>query len=229
MNAQSNGGISTKHSVDEIRAFIVKAFRECATGAEPYSHWLLDDVLPEETGHAVAQLPFQAPDIGDTEGKRETHNAFRIFFSEENQERHPVCKKVAEAFQHPETVAVIEEVTGAKLKGASLRIEFAQDRHGFWLEPHTDIGPKRITFMNYLSDFDGAEKLGTDIFDNDHKRVGSAPAAFNQGFIFIPADDTWHGFVERPVGGVRCSLIINWVGPEWRNRQELAFPDQPSV
>ena len=45
--------------------------------------------------------------------------------------------------------------------------------------------------------------------------------------IFVPADNTWHGFEPREIPGVRQSLILNYVTPEWRAREQLAFPDQP--
>ena len=35
--------------------------------------------------------------------------------------------------------------------GTYLRIEFAQDIDGFWLEPHTDLGVKVFTMLLYLS------------------------------------------------------------------------------
>ena len=53
------------------------------------------------------------------------------------------------------------------------------------------------------------------------------PYAFNVGFSFVPGRDTWHGFDKRPIRGVRRSVIINYVKPEWRARHELAYPDQP--
>ena len=34
------------------------------------------------------------------------------------------------------------------------------------------------------------------------------------------------GFTPRAIRGVRRSLIVNYVKPEWRARHELAFPDQ---
>ena len=40
--------------------------------------------------------------------------------------------------------------------------------------------------------------------------------------IFIPGDDTWHGFIKRPIKGVRRSLIVNYVTGAWRDRYELA-------
>lgn len=224
-----NAAVAAPNSADDIRAALIRSFREADRQDRPYAHWVLDEVLPDATSRAILDLPFPAPVIDDTEGKRDTHNSTRVFFSQENQRTHSVCAAVAEALQHPETVAVMEEVTGAKLKGSSLRIEFAQDREGFWLEPHTDIGPKRITFIHYLVDWEGGETLGTDIYEDDetHTHAGASPAAFNQGFVFVPAKNTWHGFEPRPIPGIRKSLIINYVGPEWRNRQELAFPEQP--
>ncbi len=97
------------------------------------------------------------------------------------------------------------------------------------MEPHTDIGAKRLTFLIYLSDHPDAENWGTDIMDQAGHVLGRAPGSANRGLIFVPAADTWHGFVRRPILGVRRSLIVNYVGPEWRSRRELAFPGEPVV
>lgn len=217
------------NSADEVREFVIRSFRGSARHEFPYAHWILDEMVPEASARAVVKLPFPAPVIDDTEGKRDTHNSTRIFFSQENQAKFPVCDAIAQAYQHPDTVAAIKEVTGADLDGSSLRIEYAQDRDGFWLEPHTDIGPKRITILHYLIDLPGAETLGTDIYEDDeaHTHFGASPSAFNQGMVFVPAKNTWHGFEKRTIPGIRRSLIVNYVGPEWRNRQELAFPNDP--
>ena len=57
--------------------------------------------------------------------------------------------------------------------------------------------------------------------------IGSAPGGFGKGLMFVPGPDTWHGFARRRITGVRRSLIVNYVKPEWRSRHELAFSDQP--
>ncbi len=75
----------------------------------------------------------------------------------------------------------------------------------------------------YLSEDPGSEAWGTDILDRDLKIVATTPYRRNAGLIFIPRD-TWHGFHKRPIQGVRRSLIVNYVKPEWRSRHELAFP-----
>ena len=49
---------------------------------------------------------------------------------------------MAEAFQDRRVTSHIENVFGTDLKGTYLRIEFAQDIDGFWLEPHTDLAVK---------------------------------------------------------------------------------------
>ena len=51
-----------------------------------------------------------------------------------------------------------------------------------------------------------------------------APGA---ALAFVPSDNTWHGFAPREIKQVRKSLIINYVTPEWRAREQLASPDTP--
>ena len=194
---------------------------------DPYPHWALRSVLPAELCRAIVALPFAPPAIDDTRGKRETHNTTRIFVSEANRACHLACEALAEAFQDEATVALLQDVCDRPLAGGSLRIEYCQDTDGFWLEPRTDIGAKLFTMLIYLSDHPDAEQWGTDIFDARHNLVERASGAFNTGLIFLPAVDTWHGFSRRSISGVRRSLIINYVTPDWRSRGELAFPTEP--
>ena len=79
----------------------------------------------------------------------------------------------------------------------------------------------------YLSKGANCSHWGTDVLDESRTVVARAPYAFNEGLIFIPGSNTWHGFEKRPIDGVRKSIIVNYVGPEWRARQELCFPDKP--
>jgi len=205
-------------------AHALAASRQAET---PYRHWLLGNVLPAEILLGLARLPLTPASVGDTQGKRETHNASRIFLNPDVQARFPVCADLAAALQAPSIVTMLEQTCGAALAGNFLRIEYCLDTGGFWLEPHTDIGAKKFTFLIYLSDHPDAEAWGTDILDTDHRLVMRAPGTFNSGLIFVPGPDTWHGFSPRPIAGVRRSLIVNYVIPAWRSRQELAFPQAP--
>lgn len=192
----------------------------------PFAHWLLADVLPADVAHALAGLALPPPVVGDTRGKRETFNQQRLFLAGERL-GDPACHALACAFQSPAIVHRIEAATGTALGGTSLRIEYCQDTGGFWLEPHTDIGAKRFTMLIYLSDGPGAAAWGTDLYDGPDRWAGRAPAPFNSGLVFVPGADTWHGFRPRDIRGVRRSLIVNYVVPEWRARHELAFPALP--
>ncbi len=210
-----------------IKSHFLRCLDGCEAGTEPYNHWFLADVFPEGISAAIRDLPIAPAEIEETQGKRETNNGSRVFFSVENRARYEACRQVAEALQDPATVARLEEVCGVELKGGSLRIEYCQDTDGFWLEPHTDIGAKLFTMLVYFSTDPEAGGWGTDIYDQDMSHVATAPYAFNHGIIFIPGTDTWHGFHKRPINGVRKAIIVNYVKDEWRARHELAFPDRP--
>lgn len=210
---------------------IIDTFRQCLAAStretQPYRHWLLKDALPADSARAIRALPFAPAAIAAMDGKRETNNQSRIFFSEVNRGRFAVCEEVAAALQDRKATEAIEQTCGVALDGTHLRIEYCQDTAGFWLEPHTDIAEKSFTMLVYLSDEPGSEAWGTDIYDRGLNYVGSAPCGFNRGLIFIPGQDTWHGFRRRPINGVRRSIIVNYVKSNWRARHELSFPDAP--
>jgi hypothetical protein len=197
----------------------------CAT--HPYRHWLVAEILPDAVCDGITALPYTAPVVLETYGKRETNNASRSYFNLEARERYPVTDALAQALQHPETVAAIERQCAVSLAGTSLRIEYCQDTDGFWLEPHTDIGAKRFTMLIYLARDPDCESWGTDVYADPERLVTTVPYHFNTGMIFVPGQDTWHGFHKRPIHGVRKLIIVNYVGAEWRARHELAFPETP--
>lgn len=211
-------------------ATVSRSFAHALAGADaaqqPFRHWLLDAVLPDDIPAALARLPFTPPGSG-TLGRRETHNEERSYCGIVNRRRFAVCDALARGLQARQAVLAVERLCGIDLAGTYLRIEYCQDTDGFWLEPHTDIGAKRVTILIYLSPDADSSDWGTDLYDSQLKLVDRAPYRFNAGITFVPAKDTWHGFEPRPISGIRRSLIINYVSPEWRSRHELAFPDQP--
>ena len=208
-----------------IAAHFADCLEQAVRDDDPYTHWLLDGALPEAVLRGIDALPFQPPPVGDTLGRRETHNSTRLFFGAGEQAAFPVCAALAGALQGAGAVRAIERVCGVALGGLSLRIEYCLDTDGFWLEPHTDIGAKKFTMLIYVSDDPGSEDWGTDICAPDGTVLATTPYERNGGLIFIPGSDTWHGFHRRRIAGVRRSLIVNYVGAEWRARHELAFPE----
>jgi len=193
----------------------------------PFRHWVLDELLPSDVIGRVAELPFGAPDLNGQSGTRELHNEQRRYFDREAIEAFPVCAEVADAFRSWHVVETIERVTGASLDGTFLRIEFAQDSSGFWLRPHTDLGVKQFTLLCYVAP-DARPELGTDVYHDAQRWACRIPFRPGVGLAFVPADNTWHGFEPRIIGGVRKSLIVNFVSRDWRARDQLAF-DEPVV
>lgn len=212
---------------EKIEHQFEKSLENASRSEKPYRHWLLSDVFPPSTIAELQALPLKHFSLEGISGRRELHNKTRTYLDKENNSRFPVCRSISSFFNKPETARTIERYFQTDLNGSNLRIEFAQDSDGFWLEPHTDIGVKLFTMLVYLSDEPGHERLGTDIYASPDKHVGATPFAPGLATVFIPAEDTWHGFEKRPITGIRKSLIINYVKPEWRAREQLAFPDLP--
>jgi hypothetical protein len=193
----------------------------------PYAHAFLERVFPESTLREMVDLPWAATDLDGVSGRRELHNDQRRYFDADAVSSLSVAGEIAEAFQGWRMIRLLHDELGIDLSGTFLRIEHCQDVDGFWLEPHTDIGVKRLTLQCYLCDDGEHQELGSDIYADPATRVGRAPFGRNKAMLFIPNAYSWHGFERRMIRGVRKSLIINYVTNEWRAREQLAFPDEP--
>jgi hypothetical protein len=158
-------------------------------------------------------------------GRRELHNDARQYFAGEVLANHPVARSVADSFQSPAVVRAFAELTGAPLEGTYLRVEYAVDQDGFWLEPHTDLGVKALTLLIQLP-AEGQADLGTDIYGGPDDWRERAAFDWNAALMFVPSDRTWHGFEPRSISGVRRSVIVNYVTEDWRAREQLAFPTE---
>ena len=211
---------------EAIAANLCASFEAAKRSDAPFPYWLTTGMLPGDVVQEIDALPVSAPEIGDTLGKRDTHNSTRFFFGAKARLDHEVCDDLAHALQSADVVDCLIELTGAPLREGHLRIEYCLDTNGFWLEPHTDIGAKLFTMAIYLSRDPGSDLWGTDIYDGEGKLVATAPYIRNCGLLFVPSATSWHGFRKRPIHGVRRSLIVNYVKPEWRAREELAFPER---
>jgi hypothetical protein len=214
-------------TADAIVSTLIASFQKARRTDRPYAHWFLDRCLPPGALDALLALPFEAPSLGGLSGKREVHNGTRKYFDADNGAKFPIVRALADALQDERVTGVVEHVFGTRLDGSYLRIEYAQDMDGFWLEPHTDLGVKLFTFLLYLSKDASHANLGTDIYDGGKRHVGRSPFASNTAMVFVPSDITYHGFEPRKIEGVRKSVIINYVTDAWRAREQLAFPDQP--
>jgi len=212
--------------VEAAKAALAASLKGAPRSEAPYRHWDLSNIFGAETVAALSSLPFPAPELGGVSGARELHNNTRRYFDQDNIAAFPVCRTIAETFQDDDVVSLIEQTTGANLDGCYLRIEYAQDVDGFWLAPHTDLGVKKLTMLYYLGDEDQAD-LGTDIFVDGETWSKRSTFTADSALVFVPSNNTWHGFKSRPINGVRKSVIINYVTDEWRAREQLAYPSRP--
>ncbi|HZK99333.1 MAG TPA: hypothetical protein VFC47_05500 [Caulobacteraceae bacterium] len=209
-----------------VQACLRAAFAAGTKFDQPYDHWMVGPVFPDAVAEALSGLPFAAAGVEGVSGKRELHNDTRRYFDAANNARLAACAAVSDAFQSDAVALAIQAATGADLAGSYVRLEYAQDTDGFWLEPHTDLGVKRFTMLIYLARA-GQEDLGTDIY-RDHETWAKRTAfVSNSALVFVPGADTWHGLERRPIAGVRKSLIMNYVTDGWRARDQLAFPTTP--
>ena len=212
-------------SLDAVIAGLCGAFAGAAAYEHPFTHWTVSPVFPVVLADALATLPFRTVRLNGVSGKRELHNDQRHYFNRETNARFQVCADVAEAFQSAAVVNAIARLTGADLAGGYVRLEYAQDTDGFWLAPHTDLGVKTFTMLIYLGGEDQSE-LGTDLYADPQTWAKRTPFIGNTAVVFTPGDKTWHGLAPRPIKGVRRSVIMNYVTDAWRERGQLAFPDQ---
>ncbi len=212
--------------VKNIEKSVEHAFQNAERFDAPYQHWTLNNLFPSEIADMLPSIEFPIQDLGGVSGKRELHNDTRHYVDTKNRRQFKSFALIADTFQSTSMAQTIEKFTGADLNDTFLRIEYAQDVEGFWLEPHTDLGVKRLTVLIYLASNTDNNDLGTDIFDSEKKDFKRATLEHNAAMMFVPSDNTYHGFNERKFTGVRKSLILNYVTKDWRDREQLAFPDQ---
>jgi hypothetical protein len=214
-------------AVAEIAEHFTAAVRRSRREDRPYRHWRLADVFPEALCTGILTLPIVPPALGRTDGTRASYNDRRSFITPLLRANFPTCAALAEALQRPEIARLMAETCDIPVAGSYLRMEYIQDIDGAWLEPHRDIPEKLFSMVVYLFTGPDAKEWGTDIYDADRRWVGRSSGEFNSGVIFVPGPATWHGFEPRPIIGVRRLMEINYVRPDWRDRDQLAFPDRP--
>jgi hypothetical protein len=209
-----------------VAEHFVAALDAAERADRPYRHWRLKDVLPEAMCVGILSLPLPPPVVGATDGTRASFNDKRLFFNAARVSRYAPCAVLAEALQRPEVARALERALDIPLDGSFLRMEYIQDLDGAWLEPHCDIPDKLFSMVIYLCTGPDAADWGTDIYDGDRRPIGRSSAEFDSAVIFIPGRNTWHGFEKRPIEGIRRLMEINCVR-NWRDRDQLAFPDRP--
>ncbi len=211
----------------EVARHFCRSVKRARRDDRPYRHWKLTDVLPEALCTGILTLPIAPPQLGRTDGTRNTYNKQRSFITPQLRQKFPTCEVLSEALQRPEVARLMAETCDIPVDGSYLRMEYIQDTDGAWLEPHRDIPEKLFSMVIYLFTGPDAKEWGTDIYDAERRWVGRSSGEFNSGVIFVPGPATWHGFDPRPIVGVRRLMEINYARSDWRDKEQLAFPDRP--
>lgn len=182
----------------------------------PFQHWTLAHVLPADIAQQCLNTPmadhpgvrYDGTRAGNSQQTPGGHPPERLFVDTQTCQKHPHFKHIAEAFLTRNLCAQLHRM-GVIVEKRYLRIEYIVDRHGFYLEPHKDIGEKTLTLQIYLGD--APTHCGTDIYDRDLNHVKTLDFRHNHGYCFIPNDHSWHGLEAKKIPKERCSLIINYV------------------
>jgi hypothetical protein len=88
----------------------------------PFDYWLLEGALPAGDVEAILRLPIAPPKDAILNGKRETNNQTRVFFTRENQETFAVFQRIAEGFNDGRVRGMIKQTTGTFRRSAARRI-----------------------------------------------------------------------------------------------------------
>ncbi len=215
----------TSDPATEIAAHFCASLAHAQSFAAPFPYFRAADLFPAKVAEALAALPLAAP--SPASGRRELVES-RLYVDSARRQEDELLGALASALQSPCAASALHALCGAPLEGTYLRLEYTIDADGFWLEPHTDLGVKKFTGLIPLAGEEGQD-LGTDLYRSASEAFGRVPFEPNAGTLFVPGESTWHGFARRPIKGLRKSIILNYVGPDWQSREQLAFPDMPIV
>jgi hypothetical protein len=147
------------------------------------------------------------------EGKR-INNKHRCFITNEylkNNKQYIHLQELIKYLQKDEVIQFFETIGNISLKDCYLRIEIILDKENFWLEKHKDIIEKKISFLIYINDNNEDTNNGTDLYDEDLTLAHSIPFIHNLGYVFFPANNTWHGLEKGKNIKHRKCVLINYV------------------
>ena len=214
-----------QYLTERIIAHFMESLDRSVFHKMPFAHWILSDVLPTQVLDSVIEIPFSPLPVDFLQGYQRSAIERRLFFSTENRCRYSVCDNIAWAFQSQRLKEGLQNLTQIDLSESRLRIEYTQDRDGYFLNPHTDtIDPKKFTLVLPLPGEPPMTVLGTDLYNRAKVYVTTQPKEVNSGLIFIPDFDTWHGFEKKHIDGIRRLLIVNYVDDGWPHSLDLSFP-----
>ena len=196
---------------------------------DPFKHWEIDGPLTHETIQEICNADILDPrkdnltydgtraldggEGGFREGIKSGGRAkkYRCYVTKENVNKFPNLKKFIEELQSKEAHQKISELINKDLSKAYVRVEVICDKEGFWLKPHCDIKEKLFSSLLFVNTVGENEELGTDFYNENLKKVKTAPYRHNYGYCFSSGPNTWHGMEKKVIKKERRSLLVNYV------------------
>ena len=187
----------------------------------PFLHFISEgNSIPINAAEEMLLLA-KPSELTDNRGSRADYKE-RVFLKDEFYSDYPQSiKDFLDSILSKDFIEYCKHKFDVDIIGSNLRIELACDVDGFFQVPHTDVGDKRITWLTYLGTVDENNDVGTDLYEDENTYALSAPWGFNNGLIFKPGPNSYHGFSKgKKINGNRKVLIINFVD-NWNDRHEL--------
>ena len=212
-----------------LKNVIEKASEE----SSPWPWYGLSDVLDEEQVAEIRAMQFNERERMHG-GKRSDNTSVRQFVTENGP---PGLRRLVEELLSKEVQEAIHKKIykyDGNYSGLYVRMEVLNDKDGFWLEPHCDIGEKLISCLVYVNETDEDENIGTDLYtdmrgwflcgseDSLLEPVRTVPFIHNTGYMFSQFDGNGnkvHGLSKgKKIKVERRGLQINYVTFEtpWR-------------
>ena len=203
---------------------------------KPFKHWELNKPLTDSQINEIINAEIDNPiehdlnydgtraiDGGEgqfREGITDGGKAlkFRCFITKENSNNFPNLTKFINELQNKNTYENISKLIDKDLSKSFVRVEVICDRAGFWLKPHCDIKEKLMSCLLFVNKHNESEKLGTDFYDNNLKKVKTLPYRDNYGYFFSSGPKTWHGMEKKEIVKERRCLQVNYVSfqTDWK-------------
>lgn len=180
----------------------------------PFERFEFNNCLSNSLIYEINKIinTFDIIDHNYNEGKR-TDKKNRIFINKDliEKNKYIYIQKMIDSLLDKENILFLEKIGNIDLSNCYLRIEITADKKNFWLEKHTDISEKKISFLIYINDNNQDLDIGTDIYDINQNYIHTIPFKHNFGYLFFPGKNTWHGLEKGKNIKLRKCLIINYV------------------
>lgn len=179
----------------------------------PYLFYEFDGCFPEAAIceiNDIVKVVDARIDISRYNSRRDA-NLDRFYLTKSNILHYPALENAIDFLMAKETVRKIEALGGVSLAGCYLRFEVLLDKETFWLEKHTDIIEKKVSFLVFINDNNEPEENGTDLYNDQLELVYTVPFRHNHAYMFFPGTNTWHGLEKGKPIQYRKAVLINYV------------------